>query len=495
MYMKENNLENPDSEGSKSSHEDSVGVKPSSKAPRFRIAALLAIFLGWAGAPSFYLGHTLDGLIYLGLTISSFFISPKIVGIVYILNLLQTLSFAYFGFYSFDDLVHVVQGKTHLIRKQDVVSLRRAAALGILGLVACISCVLVFANPAGATLPEDEGSNAQEMVQGEALSTEEKEEADKKYHERQDALDHENYKKIEALISSYNLVPKTADEEFIAKSNEGQKSQDSTGDTKTAQTDSSVKVHYLDVDQGDSIFIELSEGKCMLIDAGVKKKGSFICNYIKNLGYSNIDYLIATHPHADHIGGMAQVINSFTIGEIWMPKTKTNTKTYENLLNTIASKGLQVHTASEGKTILDAKGCAIKILSPAEGASFKDLNEYSVILWMKAGEVSYMFTGDAYSDAIARAGRKTGHIDVFKVGHHGSRTSTTEQVAKALSPDVSIISCGVSNKYGHPHDQALTSLSSSQIYSTAANGTITVTSDGHSYNVSCQRDGAVRAGS
>ena len=137
-------------------------------------------------------------------------------------------------------------------------------------------------------------------------------------------------------------------------------------DPQPAQTQGTLRVHYLNVGQGDSEFIELPNGTCMLIDAGVADAGQDIVNYIKGLGYSHIDYLVATHPHADHIGGMPAVLSAFTIGEVWAPKAVHTTKTYENFLDQIAAKGLTINTASAGKRIYDASGCTLDTLSPSE---------------------------------------------------------------------------------------------------------------------------------
>ena len=139
----------------------------------------------------------------------------------------------------------------------------------------------------------------------------------------------------------------------------------SDSESKTTVSEiGTLSVHYLDVGQGDSIFIELPNQKCMLIDAGENMYGKSITEYINNLGYTNIDYLVATHPHADHIGSMAYVVKHNNIGEIYMPKVTTTTKTYENLLTAIADKGLKVKSAKAGMNIIDDNDFSINILAP-----------------------------------------------------------------------------------------------------------------------------------
>ena len=155
-----------------------------------------------------------------------------------------------------------------------------------------------------------------------------------------------------------------------------------------------LSVHYLDVGQGDSIFIELPNQKCMLIDAGENMYGKSITEYINNLGYTNIDYLVATHPHADHIGSMAYVVKHNNIGEIYMPKVTTTTKTYENLLTAIADKGLKVKSAKVGMNIIDDNDFSINILAPVT-IDEDNLNNCSVILKMTYKNDSFLFLGDA----------------------------------------------------------------------------------------------------
>ena len=237
-----------------------------------------------------------------------------------------------------------------------------------------------------------------------------------------------------------------------------------------------ARVHFIDVGQGDSEFIELPNGKTMLIDAGTTESGEKVASYIAGLGYSHIDYVIATHPHEDHIGGMARVLRSFDIGEIWMPRATSNTATFEGLLDVIAEKGIPVHAAEEGKIICSDEGFSATILSPFE-TSYSDLNDWSVILELDVGARSFLFTGDASSSVIGKACGH--HVDVLKVGHHGSRTSTTQQLAETLSPDWAVISVGAGNSYGHPSEEVLSALSGvAHLLRTDLDGTVTLSCDG-----------------
>ena len=216
----------------------------------------------------------------------------------------------------------------------------------------------------------------------------------------------------------------------------------------------------------------------MLIDAGPAESGQKAADCIASLGYSRIDYVVATHPHEDHIGGMARILNSFDIGEIWMPRATSNTATFENLLDVIASRGIPVHAAEAGKVICADGNASATILSPRE-TSYSNLNDWSVILEVKVGEKSFLFTGDASTSVIEKA--CTQHVDVLKVGHHGSKTSTDEKLVSQLSPSYAVISVGKHNSYGHPSSEALSALSSvPHLYRTDLQGTITIDCDGSS---------------
>lgn len=239
-------------------------------------------------------------------------------------------------------------------------------------------------------------------------------------------------------------------------------------------SDGILRVHYLDVGQADSEFIELPGGKTMLIDAGNSGDGSRIVSYIKNLGYSTIDYLVATHPHADHIGGMADVINSFAIGEIYMPKVAATTQTFEDLLTAIQSKSYTINTAQAGVDI--ASG--ITILSPSASSNYGDeLNDWSAVISIAYGNNTFLFLGDA---GTAPESTFTIDADVVKISHHGSRTAYSSSFYKELSPSIAIISVGADNSYGLPDEEVISGFEAvgATIYRTDVNGTIVLESDG-----------------
>lgn len=253
-----------------------------------------------------------------------------------------------------------------------------------------------------------------------------------------------------------------------------------------------LKAHFIDVGQGDSEFIELPDGKTLLIDGGPTDAGEKVLSYIKGLGYSRIDYVVATHPHEDHIGGLTTVISSLDVGELWAPDASTNTETFESFLDAIESRGVETHGASAGKSIGSSDLYSIQVLGPQSGASFDDLNDASAIVLLTYGQNRFLFTGDASSSLISQACNT--HVDVLKVGHHGSRTSTNAGLVTSLSPTYAVISYGIGNSYGHPTQEALDALSGTTVYGTGANGTVTIESDGTSLSASAEKDGTVVAG-
>lgn len=244
-----------------------------------------------------------------------------------------------------------------------------------------------------------------------------------------------------------------------------------------------LNVHFIDVGQGDSEFIELPNGQTMLIDAGNPENGSQIVTYVKGLGHSKIDYLIATHPHADHIGGMAEVVKNLDIGKIYMPKASTNTQTFEDLLTAIQNKGLKINTAKSGVNMFKNGTLNADIIAPVN-ITGDDLNQYSAVIMLTYGDNKFLFTGDAGNES---EGQITSDVkaDVLKVGHHGSDTSTSQTFLNKVIPKYAVIEVGKDNSYGHPTAATLAKLEKigATIYRTDKDGTIIFTSDAKTITV------------
>lgn len=243
--------------------------------------------------------------------------------------------------------------------------------------------------------------------------------------------------------------------------------------------------HYLDVGQGDSIYIELPNDQTMLIDSGENYHGESLLRYIRDTGHTKIDYLIASHPHSDHIGSMAYVVRNFDIGKIYMPKVSSNSRQYENLLKAIKSKKLTVQNGKAGVNILtDAdRQLSADIVAPVK-LNKENLNNSSIVMKLQYAKTSFLFMGDAEKPELATI---TSDIkaDVLKVGHHGSSTSTTKGFLEKVEPKIAVISCGRDNDYGHPHKATLKYLKqiNCEIHRTDKEGTVSVTSDGRDYTV------------
>ena len=234
--------------------------------------------------------------------------------------------------------------------------------------------------------------------------------------------------------------------------------------------DGNLRVYCLDVGQGDSILV-VNEGKTMLIDASTNSMGSRVVQYLKDLGISKIDYLIGTHPHEDHIGGLDDVIKNFEIGKIYMPKQQTNTKTFEDVLDAIKAKKLKVTAPSVGEKF-KVGNAECEVMSAKTDVD--NLNDSSIVIQMNYDGVKYLFTGDMESSV--ESSRNWNQVDILKVGHHGSKTSSSKNFLEQTKPKVALISCGEGNDYGHPHDAAVKRLEKigAKIYRTDKEQTIMV---------------------
>lgn len=252
--------------------------------------------------------------------------------------------------------------------------------------------------------------------------------------------------------------------------------------------DGGLRVHYIDINQGDAIFIELPNGECLLIDCGEREFVGRVISLIDCLGYKKIDYLVVTHPHTDHMGGMSAVVDSFEIGDIYMPNCTANTDAFLKLLTSIENKGLKINEARDGVKIDLGNGARADFYGPITIDS--NLNNCSAVIKLSYGSKSFLFTGDAESAEEASILAKYANelkSDVLKVGHHGSRTSSSAEFLKAVGAGMAVISCGNGNSYGHPHSEAMARLNKAgigEILRTDLSGTITVSTDGNDIGVS-----------
>ncbi len=249
-----------------------------------------------------------------------------------------------------------------------------------------------------------------------------------------------------------------------------------------------LEVHFINVGQGDAILIKTSEQQ-ILIDGG--DRGTTVINYLLDHGVSSLDLVIGTHPHADHIGGLINVMEAIPVGEIIDPGVVHTTKTFEDYLDIIDEKNIIFTEGRAGMTRDLGDGAQMKIVHPTSPSS-ADLNNASIVTRFTFGQVSFLFTGDAESEAENEM-LNSGYIlnsTILKVGHHGSSTSTTQAFLNAVNPEVAVIMCGLNNSYGHPHEETLNrlSLANVDIYRTDLHNNIIITTDGVTYDVKTEYD-------
>ncbi|MDS0527561.1 MBL fold metallo-hydrolase [Clostridium sp. SHJSY1] len=256
-----------------------------------------------------------------------------------------------------------------------------------------------------------------------------------------------------------------------------------TLNTKTSED--ILKIHFIDVGQGDSILLQQGSHN-MLIDAGPGESKNSLSSYLSNQGITNFDYVVGTHPHEDHIGNLAYIINSFKIGNVYFPNITSTTKTFSNFVTALKNKGLKLTSPKVGSTfMLGQAKCTI--LAPNSN-SYDNANNYSIVIRVEYKNNSFLFTGDAQavSESEILKNGLTLKSDVLKIGHHGSNTSTSTNFLNAVNPKYAVISVGLNNSYGHPADSTINKLTNKgiQVYRTDENGTIIMESNGSNISIS-----------
>ncbi|WP_049927429.1 ComEC/Rec2 family competence protein [Halopiger goleimassiliensis] len=271
---------------------------------------------------------------------------------------------------------------------------------------------------------------------------------------------------------------------------------DGSGDESTGLApDGDLEIHHLDVGQADSTLIVTPAGESILIDTGDwRADGAGVIDSLEERGIDRIDHLVATHPHADHIGGHAAVIEHFEtdgegVGVAYDPGVVHDSATFENYLDAIEAHDVDLFEVRAGDELLLADDAvSATVLNPTEGESATDLNEASVALAIEYGDVRYLTTGDAETDVESRLVDDHGAdlaADAVQAGHHGSSTSSSKPFLEAVDPDLAVISSALDSQYGHPHEEVLERFADRGIetYWTAVHGDVVLVTDGETIEV------------
>ncbi len=244
-----------------------------------------------------------------------------------------------------------------------------------------------------------------------------------------------------------------------------------------------LKVYFLDVGQGDAIFVETPTHKRMLLDAGPNKGVLAELGRAMPFGAKTIDVLIESHPDKDHIGGLPEVVSRYRVGVFLEPGVESENTIDDALGARIQEKNIPSFLAKRGMVVNFGDGVKLEILFPNQNVSRWETNDASIVAKLTYGEQAFLLTGDSpmrVENILLNIDKSDLDVDVLKAGHHGSRTSTSASFAAAASPEYAIISAGKNNSYGHPHKEVLDVLQKvgAQIKNTAESGTIRFETDG-----------------
>ena len=252
---------------------------------------------------------------------------------------------------------------------------------------------------------------------------------------------------------------------------------------QTLDENAPLQVHFIDVGQALSVLVEC-DGQFMLYDGGNVDDGSLVVSYLQQQGVEELQYVFCSHAHEDHVGGLAAALAYFPAHHVYAPVTEADTKCFRDFVKYTQQQGLSVEVPAAG-TVWQLGSATITQLGPV--AQYSDTNDTSLVLRLDYGSTSFLLTGDMEADAerdLVNTGANL-KADVLQVGHHGSSTSTSYIFLNSVLPEMGVISCGVNNKYGHPHEETLSILRDAgvDVYRTDLLGTITIGSDGQNYTV------------
>lgn len=265
------------------------------------------------------------------------------------------------------------------------------------------------------------------------------------------------------------------------------------------QDQKSLRVHFLDIGQGDAALIVSPTGKTVLVDAGPRGADKVVRHALASEGLTSVDLAVFTHAHADHIGGMAKVIESLPVKRVLDPGYDHTSATYHKLLQTLKTHKVPMTIAREGRRIDIGGGAVLEILAPSSSlitGTRSDANTNSVVLRLTHGTMSLLLTGDAEEPTERMLLRRPERLgsSLLKVAHHGSRHSNTPAFLAAVAPVAAIVSCGFENKFGHPHEETLERLAAigTGVFRTDLHGTVSLESTGNDWKIRTTRGPTVK---
>ena len=253
---------------------------------------------------------------------------------------------------------------------------------------------------------------------------------------------------------------------------------------QTPPSSQNLTVHFIDVGQGDAILIDIGNIE-VLIDGGEKNTGA--ADYIRPYVDGALEVMVATHTHADHIGGLIDILAKYQIKDIWLNGDNATSATFAQFMNSVNTEGASIWEAERGNTI-HAGNLTFTVLNPASPL-FSDQNNNSIVLSLKYGGIDFLFTGDAETKAeatmLVQSVVPVPSVEILKAGHHGSRTASSPDFLNVIRPETAVYSAATGNSYGHPHKETLINLDNigAKIYGTDVHGTIVITTDGKTYTI------------